>query len=305
MSIDDHRWKKQKMDCNVKVECSNLLKELMDRRLAWVFTKPVDLVKAPDYFKKIRTPMDLGTIKRNLERNMYSDAKEFSGDMLLTFRNAMLYHSPLDEVYRNARLLNCNFKRRWEILAKKMKLDVDNSNQVMKPAAGPMKAPKAEKRGYSRRVSLEKKLKLGAGIKNEKTLNGCTSLRKNSDKGVNRCQEAAIDAYTRGAVPIEEKSPCSTSSTTPTSAAEGVQMSPKKASRVAMLKGRFAEMASRERERKAARMALGKIKKTVEIDTSPILLKEMSILFGCYSNPKALEKIGFYLKQNYVEEYEV
>lgn len=76
---------------------------------------------------------------------------------------------------------------------------------------------------------------------------------------MNRCQEAAVDAYTRRAVPIEEKSPCSTSATTPTSAAEGVQMSPKRASRVAMLKGRFSEMASRERERKAARMALEKV----------------------------------------------
>ncbi|KAG6405070.1 hypothetical protein SASPL_132652 [Salvia splendens] len=157
---------------------------------------------------------------------------------------------------------------------------------------------------------------------------GCTSLRKTADKGVNRCQEAAIDARTCGVVPNEDKSPCSTSATTPASTSEGIQMSPKKALRIATLKSRFAdtifkathtlyektrigeqlkatEMASRERERKVARMAMVKVKKTVEIDTSPILLKEMSILFGCYSNPKALEKVGFYLKQNYVEEYEV
>ncbi|KAG6405071.1 hypothetical protein SASPL_132653 [Salvia splendens] len=102
MCIDDQRWKKQQMDFNVKVECSKLLKELMDRRLAWGFTKPVDLVKAPDYFKKIKNPMDLQTIKRNLERNMYSDAKEFANDMVLTFRNAMLYHSPTDEAHLNA-----------------------------------------------------------------------------------------------------------------------------------------------------------------------------------------------------------
>ena len=47
------------------------------------------------------------------------------------------------------------------------------------------------------------------------------------------------------------------------------------------------------------------IKKTVEIDSPPNLLREMDILFGCYSNPKSLERIGFYLKQNYVEEDEV
>ena len=51
---------------------------------------------------------------------------------------------------------------------------------------------------------------------------------------MNRCQEPAIDARTRGVVPNEEKSPCSTP-------AEGDQMSPKNALRAAMLKRRFAD----------------------------------------------------------------
>ena len=163
MSVDDQRCKKQKMDCNVKVECSNLLKVFMDRRFAWAFARPVDPVKTPSgYFKRIKNPMDLGTVKRNLERNMYSDAKEFADDVLLTFGNAMSYHPPSSELYRNARLLDCNFRRRWEILAAKMKLVVENNHQV----AGPMKAPKGEKRGKSRRVSLEKKAKLGPRVMN-------------------------------------------------------------------------------------------------------------------------------------------
>ncbi|KAL1556564.1 transcription factor GTE10-like [Salvia divinorum] len=57
-----------------------------------------------------------------------------------------------------------------------MKLVVENSHQVMKLAASLMQVPIAEKRGNSRRVSLEKKLKHGPGIKNVKpektTLNG-------------------------------------------------------------------------------------------------------------------------------------
>ncbi|KAG6407241.1 hypothetical protein SASPL_130227 [Salvia splendens] len=151
MSIDDQRWKKQKMDCNVKVECSNLLKVLMDRRLAWAFARPFDPVKTPpDYFKRIKNPMDLGTIKRKLERNMYSAAKEFADDMLLTFGNAMAYHPPSSEVYRNARLLDCNFRRRWEILAAKVKLVVENNHHQV---AGLMKATMAEKHGKSRRVA--------------------------------------------------------------------------------------------------------------------------------------------------------
>ncbi|KAL1556359.1 transcription factor GTE10-like [Salvia divinorum] len=215
-----------------------------------------------------------------------------------------------------------------------MKLVVENSHQVIKlaAAAGLIKALIAEKHGNSRHVSLEKILKLGPRIKNIKaektTLNGCASLSKTADKGVNRFQESAIDARICGAIPNEEKSPCSTSTTTPATAAEVVLMSPKKALRVAMLKSRFAytifkathltlyektriedqlkdvKMASRKIEIDAARMALDKIEKTVFIYSSPNMLREMDILFGCYSNPKCLDKIGFYLKQNYVEKDE-
>ncbi|KAG6407566.1 hypothetical protein SASPL_130558 [Salvia splendens] len=138
---------------------------------------------------------------------MYSAANQFADDMVLTFGNAMSYHPPTSKLYRCARLLDCNFRRSWEILAPKLKL-----------------------------------------IKPEKT----------TLSGVNRCQEQ-LEA---------------------------------------------ASMASRERERNAARMALEKIKKTVVIDSPPNLLREMDILFGCYSNPKSLEKIGFCLKQNYVKEDE-
>ena len=168
MSIDDDQWwKKQKMGCKVAAECTQLPKGLMDRRIAQGFARPVDPLKTPpDYFKMIKNPMDLGTIKRKLERNMYSAANQFADDIVLTFGNAMLYHPPSSEVYRFARLLDCNFRRMWGILAAKLKLVVENSHQVMKPTIGLIKAPIAEKRGSSRRVSAEKKLKLGRLIKN-------------------------------------------------------------------------------------------------------------------------------------------
>ena len=81
------------------------------------FTKPVDLAKTLDYFKKIKNPMDLIRIK--LGEEYYFAGKEFVDDVQLTFGNAMLYHPPTDGIYRNARLLNCNFKRRWKTMAKK------------------------------------------------------------------------------------------------------------------------------------------------------------------------------------------
>ncbi|XP_042009760.1 transcription factor GTE12-like isoform X1 [Salvia splendens] len=337
-SLDDHSW---------KLECSKILKGLMDRRPSQAFSKPVDPVKTPDYFKMIKNPMDLGTIKHKLERNMYSAAKEFADDVLLTFGNAMSYHPPSSEVYRSARLLKCNFGRMWEILDAKLKPVVENNHQVMKPAADLVKAPVPEKRGNSRRTSLEKRLKSKPWIKHVKprktALNGFSLMSTIVD------EELAIDARTRGAAPNEEKNPCSTSATTPASEdlnmimnsftlfiidyssigfMAGVPMSPKKALRVAMLKSRFAntifkathpsldektriekqleaaEIASRERERNAARMALEMMEKAAEIDSPPNMLNDMDILFGCYPNSKSLEQIGLFLKVNYLEDVE-
>ncbi|KAL1555977.1 hypothetical protein AAHA92_11653 [Salvia divinorum] len=337
MSLDSQSWEKQKMGSKVRLECIKILKGLMDRRLSQAFSKPVDPVKTPDYFKTIKNPMDLGTIKRKLERNMYSAAKEFADDMLLTFRNPMSYYPPSAEVYCSARLLNCNFKRMWGILDAKLKPVVEKNHQVTKPVlqknhqvtkpAGLMKAPVPEKRGNARRTSVEKRLKSklrNMNVKSRRTsLNGVSLISTIADK------EPAIDARTRGAAPDDEKNPCSTSATTPASAEglmDGVQMSPQKALRVAMLKSRFAdtifkathptlyektrngeqpkpaEMPSRERERYAARMALEMVKKTAEIDRPPIMLQDMDTLFGRYPNSKSLEQIGLFVKENYVEE---
>ncbi|KAL1555924.1 hypothetical protein AAHA92_11606 [Salvia divinorum] len=332
-SLDDQSWEKQKMGSKVRLECIKILKGLMDRRLSQAFSKPVDPVKTPDYFKTIKNPMDLGTIKRKLERNMYSASKEFADDMLLTFRNPMSYYPPSAEVYCSARLLNCNFKRMWGILDAKLKPVVEKNHQVTKPVlqknhqvtkpAGLMKAPVPEKRGNARRTSVEKRLKSklrNMNVKSRRTsLNGVSLISTIADK------EPAIDARTRGAAPDDEKNPCSTSATTPASAEglmDGVQMSPKKALRVAMLKSRFAdtifkathptlyektklkaaEMPSRERERYAARMALEMVAKTAEIDRPPIMLQDMDTLFGRYPSSKSLEQIGLFVKENYVEE---
>ena len=47
----------------------------MLHKFGWVFNTPVDIVKLnnPDYFRVIKKPMDLGTINRKLEMDVYSD----------------------------------------------------------------------------------------------------------------------------------------------------------------------------------------------------------------------------------------
>ncbi|XP_057764111.1 transcription factor GTE11-like [Salvia miltiorrhiza] len=407
MSFDDQRWKKQKMDCSSKLECSKILKDLMNHSVGWAFSEPVDPVKLkiPDYFQIIRNPMDLGTIKHKLERDKYSAAKEFADDVQLTFKNAMSYNPPEDEVHRWAEMLDGTFRRKWKLLDARLKHTnksdektrkvLEDNHQVMKPA-GLMKAIVPEKLSNSRRISLEERQKSRPGIMQAKpgktAVNGCSSLSRTAEKGpCNRRAPAstnlgqsidskldcevkctstslansfALDSEGRGVAYNEDKSPCSTSATTP-AFVEGwmadVPMSPKKALRVAMLKSRFAdtifkathptlvdndeksdpsriqqerlqlekeqlkekarieaqikaaEVASRrkqqdelkmrrERERKAARIALEKMEKTVEIDWALSMLRDLDILFGGYPNSKSVEQLGLYLKEKYVEE---
>lgn len=177
------RWKNQKMDCHLKLECSKILKELINHSFGWVFSEPVDPVKLkiPDYFQIIKNPMDLGTIKCKLEGNVYSYAKDFAEDVKLTFENAKSYNGPSHEVYRWADILDANFSRRWKILEAKLKPSnkndeganfghytgnngqdarpvLENNHQVMKPV-GFTKAPIHDKLGTSTPISLEKRRK--------------------------------------------------------------------------------------------------------------------------------------------------
>ena len=84
---------------------------------AWPFHKPVDpvalslpvsssshvcgemyLMPSPsqDYFQIVKRPMDMGTVKKNLENCMYSCSKECIQDYRQMFNNCYLYNKPTD-----------------------------------------------------------------------------------------------------------------------------------------------------------------------------------------------------------------
>ncbi|KAG0458161.1 hypothetical protein HPP92_023318 [Vanilla planifolia] len=73
-------------------KCGVLLSKLMKNKYGWVFNSPVDTVALglPDYHFVIKHPMDLGTIRHRLSENLYTNPFEFSGDVRLTFGNAMV-----------------------------------------------------------------------------------------------------------------------------------------------------------------------------------------------------------------------
>ncbi|XP_041026494.1 transcription factor GTE12-like isoform X1 [Juglans microcarpa x Juglans regia] len=70
----------------------------------------------PDYLSIISNPMDLGTVKSKLEHNMYFSTEEFAADIRLTFSNAMLYNPADNSVYKMAVKLNKIFEKRWDPL---------------------------------------------------------------------------------------------------------------------------------------------------------------------------------------------
>ncbi|XP_059666476.1 transcription factor GTE12-like isoform X2 [Cornus florida] len=119
--LESQKVKRQKIDRSVSQQCSTILKKLTTNPSAWPFNQPVDPEKLhiPDYFSIISEPMDLGTIKTKLEKNLYSSAAEFASDVKLTFSNAMLYNPPDNYVHLMAKDLDNMFNSGWKCLEAK------------------------------------------------------------------------------------------------------------------------------------------------------------------------------------------
>lgn len=76
-----------------------LLKAVAEHGDAWPFKDPVDPREVPDYYDIIKDPIDLKTISKRLESEMYYLTLDiFSADMKRMFANARTYNSP-DTIY--------------------------------------------------------------------------------------------------------------------------------------------------------------------------------------------------------------
>ncbi|KAL4648753.1 bromodomain-containing protein 4-like [Arapaima gigas] len=84
-----------------------VLKALWKHHFAWPFQQPVDAVKLnlPDYYKIIKSPMDMGTIKRRLENSYYYNAQECIQDFNTMFTNCYIYNKPGDDIVLMAEAL--------------------------------------------------------------------------------------------------------------------------------------------------------------------------------------------------------
>jgi hypothetical protein len=106
--------------------CRAITADLWSRPIFQVFTTPVNPVadNLPDYPKKVRHPMDLGTVRDKLSKGKYQTTAEWFSDARLVFQNAMDYHQEgslwwivarygMDEFTRLANGLNVSTDQEW------------------------------------------------------------------------------------------------------------------------------------------------------------------------------------------------
>lgn len=136
--------------------CFNIIDELSKHPIFYYFKRPVDPIgdNAPDYYRKIKNPQDLGTIKKRLEdAKYYKFFYEWERDMNLIWKNCIQYNG------ENSYLANFafEFKKKFEKMTENFKIKTyegwicktqelfEKIDQIMKNAPDPIKLEFSDK----------------------------------------------------------------------------------------------------------------------------------------------------------------
>ncbi|RRT55342.1 hypothetical protein B296_00019923 [Ensete ventricosum] len=111
-------------------KCGDTLSKLMKHKKSVWFNSPVDVVGMGlhDYHQIIKSPMDLGTVKKKLNDGLYPSPLEFASDIRLTFNNALLYNPKGHEVHK----LADQFLRHFEGLFRPLYQTYEKQRSTMK-----------------------------------------------------------------------------------------------------------------------------------------------------------------------------
>ncbi|KAJ2280523.1 hypothetical protein GGH14_002329 [Coemansia sp. RSA 370] len=110
--LDDHA---QVTEGDWRLACRRVLQQLQAQPSALEFMVPVDPVKqgVPTYFDIVKNPMDLGTIRKRLDRSHYTSPDQFRDDVMLVLDNCFLFNPPDTFVHAQGRALQLVFERVW------------------------------------------------------------------------------------------------------------------------------------------------------------------------------------------------
>ncbi len=77
--------------------------KLINPRQSLHFKNPVNRNTLPEYYRVVKEPMDLNTIKRNVKKHMYRDRAQFMKHIELLLLNSLTYNGSESVLSRNAR----------------------------------------------------------------------------------------------------------------------------------------------------------------------------------------------------------
>jgi Bromodomain len=91
-----------------------------------LFNKPVDPIALhlPDYFMRIKRPMDLGTVKSRLQRGFYKNMESVTADIHLVFKNALTYNAANHAIHLIAKTMKADFESDLAALEEKCAREV-------------------------------------------------------------------------------------------------------------------------------------------------------------------------------------
>lgn len=102
-----------------------ILRQITQHRWAWPFMTPVDVkgLGLDDYHDVIKRPMDLGTVRRQMDakdKTGYKNVRDICEDVRLVFKNAMTYNDDKSDVHVMANTLSDKFEEKWNSLLPKV-----------------------------------------------------------------------------------------------------------------------------------------------------------------------------------------
>ncbi|CAJ1036453.1 Bromodomain, putative [Leishmania lindenbergi] len=111
-----------------KEQCLSFVKKLWAADTLAMFHHPVSSTEVPGYYDVVEAPMDLSTIRKNIDADRYNTDAEVENDVALMLSNALEFNEKGSQWYHLAKQL----KKRYLILAQESGLSFD-ADQVFIP----------------------------------------------------------------------------------------------------------------------------------------------------------------------------
>lgn len=147
-------------------EIAKVLAQMYAKPDAEPFREPVEwkALGLFDYPQVIKKPMDLGHIKRYLEKGKYSTVNEVASDIRLVWKNCMTYNADGSDFYKLAKKLSNSFESKFSKIVKEGGDDSQNGSMSNANAANSSEPTLEEKRTFVKGLYKISKEELGKVI---------------------------------------------------------------------------------------------------------------------------------------------